>query len=591
MLSLPRNARRVPRVAIVVTLALLAAWPRAFAQDTARAMPGVVRRYRTLVRSEFSGDRALATVAFVERFFRVPGNAGFDSSIDRVASLLREAGYVPEADAGRDTRLTYRIERRAMPRPTWEPLDAELRIEGRPAPLLRFATNRNMLAIYSYSTPDTGIRAELVFVGRGAAADYDATNVAGRIVLAEGNVGRAFTEAVVKRGALGVLSYGMPAYTEPEKNTASIQFGSIPLDTARRSWGIPLSKAAYDTLRAALARGPVVVRVRARSRMYRSVERTLVAEVRGTDHPEERFVLTAHVQEPGANDNASGVGTLSEGARVLAALVRRGDASPRRTITMIFGNEIEQTRNFLADDAARARGVRWGMSLDMVGEDTRRTGGTFLIEKMPDPSAIWTRGEDHHTAWGGSPVSLDALRPHYYNDFVLNRCLDQAEGTGWVVRTNPFEGGSDHVPFLDAGKPGVLLWHFTDHFYHTDADRLDKVSPDEMKNSGTCALLSALTLTAADGPTTRELVAEEERAAVRRLDAELALGRQAVAGGGDPRKEETILRTWTDWYVGALGAMQDIEVGGSSAATLSAIAAAQERIRRAGADHVAGLRS
>ena len=38
--------------------------------------------------------------------------------------------------------------------------------------------------------------------------------------------------------------------------------------------------------------------------------------------------------------------------------------------------------------------IKWGISLDMVGENTDITGGTFLIEKMPDPSAIWTRGND-----------------------------------------------------------------------------------------------------------------------------------------------------------------------------------------------------
>lgn len=585
------QARRATCAAAIAAGALAAASPRAGAQDGTRATPAAVRRYRALVRAEYSGTRALETVAFVERYFRVPGNAGFDASIDHVARVLRDAGYVTEGEATPGTRLTYRIEHRTMPRPTWEPVDAELRIEGRSAPLLRFAANRNMLAIYSFSTPDTGVRAALADAGSGTPAEYDAANVAGRIVLVEGSVGRAFTEAVVKRGAVGVLAYGMPAYTQPERNPTSIQFGSIPLDTVRRSWGIPLSKAAYDTLRAALTHGPVIVRVRARSRIYDADERTLVGEVRGSDHPAERFVLTAHVQEPGANDNASGVGALSEAARVLATLVRRGDVLPRRTITMIFGNEIEQTRNFLADDSARTAGVRWGMSLDMVGEDTRKTGGTFLIEKMPDPSAVWTRGDDHHTEWGGTPVSVDSLRPHYYNDFVLNRCLDQAEGTGWVVRTNPFEGGSDHVPFLSFGKPGVLLWHFTDHFYHTDKDRLDKVSPDEMKNSATCALLSALTLTSADGSTTRELVAEEERAAMRRLDAEAALSSAAIAAGGDPAREATILRTWTDWYDGALQAMSDIEVGGSSAATTAAIAAARERVRQAGADRLALLRS
>ena len=38
----------------------------------------------------------------------------------------------------------------------------------------------------------------------------------------------------------------------------------------------------------------------------------LVAEIPGRVAPEQRVVLVAHVQEPGANDNASGCGTLYE---------------------------------------------------------------------------------------------------------------------------------------------------------------------------------------------------------------------------------------------------------------------------------------
>ena len=93
---------------------------------------------------------------------------------------------------------------------------------------------------------------------------------------------------------------------------------------------------------------------------------------------------------------------------------------------MLFGLEIAQTRNFLADDSVRTRGVRWGLSLDMTGEDASKTGGTFLIEKMPDPSAIWTRGDDHHSEWGGSTMTKAQLVPNYYNDYLLARCLDQA---------------------------------------------------------------------------------------------------------------------------------------------------------------------
>src|SRR6185436_12508889 len=151
------------------------------------------------------------------------------------------------------------------------------------------------------------------------------------------------------------------------------------------------------------------------------------------------------------------------------------------------------------------------------------------------------------------------IRPHYFNDFLLARCLDQAATNGWVVKTNPFEGGSDHTPFIDFGRPGVLFWHFTDVYYHTDGDRLDKVSPATIANVGNAALASVLTLTSADGATARQLVAEIERAAMKRLNAELALSKAEVAKGGDVAKETEILTTWQDYYVKSILAMLDVE--------------------------------
>jgi hypothetical protein len=407
--------------------------------------------------------------------------------------------------------------------------------------------------------------------------------------LAQTAVGRAFTQAVQQHGALGVLAYSMPTYTQPEKNTHSIQFSSVAYDTAKKSWGIPISNDALTRLHAALAKGPVRVRVRVKTKMYPSDEQTLIAEIHGSVAPSERYVVSAHVQEPGTNDNASGVGDLSEMARVFATLVKNGSVRPKRTITMLFGLEIAQTRNFLADDSVRTRGVHWGLSLDMTGEDTKKTGGTFLIEKMPDPSAIWTRGDDHHSEWGGSPITKARLMPHYYNDYLLARCLDQAAATGWVVKTNPFEGGSDHTPFLDFKKPGALFWHFTDQFYHTDGDRLDNVSKSELMNVGNAASVAVLTLTSADGPTARALIAEVERAAIARLDTEVGLSRAEIARGKDRAEQDDIVRTWTDYYVAALHTMTDIEVGGSSKETLAAIDSAAAHVKQVGDERLASL--
>ena len=77
-------------------------------------------------------------------------------------------------------------------------------------------------------------------------------------------------------------------------------------------------------------------------------------------------------------------------------------------------------------------------------------------------------------------------------------CVRRAVDAKWTVRTNPYEGGSDHTAFASEGIPSLLNWHFTDRYYHTNQDRLDKVSPAEMKNVGVAVATSAWTLASAD---------------------------------------------------------------------------------------------
>ena len=220
------------------------------------------------------------------------------------------------------------------------------------------------------------------------------------------------------------------------------------------------------------------------------------------------------------------------------------------------------------------------MSLDMVGENTALTGGTFLIEKMPDPSAVWTRGADQHSEWGGSPIKVADIRAHWFNDFVRQRCLDRASRTGWVVKSNPFEGGSDHTPFLDAKIPAVLLWHFTDQFYHTDRDRLDMVSSATLANVGSCALTTGLMLTVGSAEIARNALDELARVAETTIAQQAVLSDSALRAGSDAAKERTVIETWRDFYVGALAKVSDIAI---TPASLSAsVTAAQQRVRRAG---------
>ena len=188
-------------------------------------------------------------------------------------------------------------------------------------------------------------------------------------------------------------------------------------------------------------------------------------------------------------------------------------------------------------DPVARKGVQYMLSLDMTGEDTTKTGGTFLIEKQADPRAVWTRPSDPHTEWGASQVKAESLKGSLLNDVHLAVSLRRAKDTKWVVRTNPYEGGSDHTAFGDAGVPSLLNWHFTDRYYHTNLDRPDKTSAAEMVNVGVAVATSAWLLASAD---------EHDANAVGELIAaaaedRLRLERTQNATTGDPRCVEEVV--------------------------------------------------
>ncbi|MES2522689.1 MAG: M28 family peptidase [Gemmatimonadota bacterium] len=571
---MPSRSVLLRRAAQCLTLALLS-FSTPLAAQPASPLTALART----VERDISGDRAFATVRFVEQYFRLPGNRGFDASIDTVASLLQAAGYVRQDRAKPTDRMVYRVESRPMRELTWTPDSASLTIAGRRTPLMRFATNKNMIAINSYSTPAGGVTAEVVDVGSGADSVFARVNVRGRIVLAEGNARMVFPRAL-RNGAAGVLFVQkLPAYNQQEKNTTAVQFSSVPRDSAGKGWQIFLSKAAADSIRRAMLSGPLTVTVHIATRVESRPERTVVAEILGAVKPAERFVYSAHVQEPGANDNASGVGLLAEMARVAASMVRAKTATPARTLTFLWGDEIRATARFLSEDTVRRAGVKWGMSLDMVGENTALTGGSFLIEKMPDPSAVWVRGADQHSEWGGRPIPASEIRAYWFNDFVRQRCLDRASRSGWTVKSNPFEGGSDHTPFLDAKIPAVLLWHFTDQFYHTDRDRIEMVSRATLANVGSCALTTGLLLAAGAPDVARAAVSELATVAEKAIRTQAVLSDSALRAGGDAKAERVVLETWRDYYVAALAKLTDMLV--SPVDLSKEITAAQARVRAA----------
>ncbi|TCD04633.1 M28 family peptidase [Pedobacter frigidisoli] len=553
-----------------ILLALLFAGLGTYAQNT-------TDQYFKLTRNGFKEKNAYETTAFVEKYFRVPGNTGFNASIHYVESILKKAGFVEQKQNEFEAPLTYRIEKRSMKNNTWEPVDANIDIVGESKPLISYKTNRNMIPINCGSTPTGGVTAEVVFLEKTSPADLEKIDLKGKIVFSENHPSRLL-QLATKAGAIGVLGYSMPKYTQPEIHQTSIQFGSMKANS--EVWTLLLSYAAKEKLKATCLKGTTKLKVNIQTKIYTSKELTIVANVKGSIKPDERFVFSAHVQEPGANDNASGVGTLAEMARLTAELYQAKKITPLRTLTFLWGDEIVSTKRYITEDTAHAKGIMWGMSLDMVGEDTKKTGGSFLIEKMPDPSAIWTRGTDKHTEWGAGDVGEKDLFPHYFNDFIFDICKTQGKFANWTVNYNPFEGGSDHTPFLQNKIPGLLMWHFTDVFYHTDNDRIDKVSPTEMKNVGVSGLTAAYALISADQNTGIATVAQVKTDGLARLKTEFELSKKAIADGKPAAAEKHIIEVWSKWYVDALATINKMPVNAETTKVGSTIKVATNELEQ-----------
>ncbi len=497
-----------------------------------RALPPRAERIYLDLAKRVDGRAAMDVATFIAPRWRLAGNPAFEESQQAIFDRLAAAG------------LTPRYESFPNAGQGWEQITGTMRLGGSTGEvLLSRETHRVALAINSFSTAPGGVTLRVVDAGQGTSeASYLEKDVKGALVLGDGSLTPLWNSAVRERGAAGVISTAIAPYTRPADTPDVLQWDNVPYVESLRSFGFKATPRVAARLRAELAKGPVNVHVEIETIFHRRPNRTLVLEIPGTEQPDARVVLAAHVQEPGANDNASGCGTLLAAALAIDNAVRSGALpAPRRTITFLWVDEIRGSEQWLKDNAAGVKQVLAMLSLDMTGQDTAKTGGTFLIEKEPDPSAIWDRPSDPHSEWGAGKVDASMMRGSFLNDLHLAVALRRARDTGWVVRTNPYEGGSDHTVFMRAGVPALLNWHFTDRYYHTNLDTADKMSATEMQHVATLVATTALFLASADASDFEPM----RRLMIAARDARLETERKNQAS-------PEIMTAWRKWYDEAL---------------------------------------
>ena len=363
----------------------------------------------------------------------------------------------------------------------------------------------------------------------------------GTVLVTEAKLSQSLLRRAEKRGAVAVLSSHLFSFTQDPtgrgRHEDAILFTKVAAGT---SFPVAqISPRVRGIIEEAGGETDAWLALTAQVEEGEPVVRTLVAEIVGARRPGEAIAIVSHVQEPGAGDNASGIVGLAQAAAGCARSLAAGTLDwPDRSLCLVWGDEIHQSRAFLEDTE---RVVLAGISADMLGQSGEETGAIMLLERAPDPGALVTLEPDSHTPWGGGEVLEEELSPsglHVIARVALADVGRRVEG-GWITAENPWEGGSDHDIFLEQGIPAVLLWHFTDFTYHTSLDRMEVIDPLELRRSVTAVMATALALAdPGPGDLERYLAAN---------DQELKLRVEAAGRAGEVENAAA----WEAWCDGA----------------------------------------
>jgi carboxypeptidase Q len=202
----------------------------------------------------------------------------------------------------------------------------------------------------------------------------------------------------------------------------------------------------------------------------------VVAEIRGTQLPNEYVVLSAHFDSwdsaSGATDNGTGTLMMMEAMRILKATY----PSPKRTIIVGHWGGEEQGQHgsgsFAADHPEVIAGLQVGFNQD---------NGTWRIDAVRMRG--FTEAQENVARW------LQNIPREIADTVMFESPVD--------------EGGSDHESFNCYGVPFLRLQSanypdYRQYTWHTNTDTFDKVILDDLRNNAT--LVAMLAYQASEDP-------------------------------------------------------------------------------------------
>lgn len=260
-----------------------------------------------------------------------------------------------------------------------------------------------------------------------------------------------------------------------------------------------LSVAKEDALllRRLLAKGAVRVSLDVQNTFdpKPAIERNVIAQIPGREHPEEVVIVGGHLDSwdpgQGAQDDGSGIAAVVEAARILKSL----GIQPRRTLRFVFWSGEEQAILGSQAYVNAHEGELDKVAAVLIMDNGAQTPLGFKLHGRADVEDAVRKALAPLAAIGADGVSPEAS-------------FDQ-----------------DHAFFLAAGVPAFTLWVDEtgyDSLHHAITDTFDKVDRRALALDTAVMAVAAWRMADADVPVGKRLSAEEAMALLKRTGLESA---------------------------------------------------------------------
>jgi carboxypeptidase Q len=324
-----------------------------------------------------------------------------------------------------------------------------------------------------YNWEDFGTKAEIEKMKKGRTEQTESWN---KRISKTGYSLRALAVTLENAGAAGIIQSNWSRGFGVNKIFSAFTKKVPHVDIALEDYGLLFRLAQYGTA------PKIAIRADSKDKGVVPTFNT-IAEIRGTEKPEEYVMLSAHFDSwdggTGATDNGTGTITMMEAARILKKIY----PNPKRTILIGHWGSEEQglngSRAFVEDHPEIVKNIQVLFNQDNgTGRVVNLSGQGFL----------------HAYEYLGRWMSKV---PGEIRDTVEMR-----------FPGSPGGGGSDFASFVAAGAPAFSLsslnWSYGTYTWHTNRDTYDKIVFDEVRNNVILAVILAYMASEDPEKTSRE---------------------------------------------------------------------------------------